>query len=76
VDFVVYGPEGFWAVEVKHSGTVRAKDLRPLKAFKEDYPDAQLRLLYRGNERLEIEGIPCLPCDHFLKRLVPGTDLP
>jgi predicted AAA+ superfamily ATPase len=76
VDFVVYGPEGFWAVEVKHSGTVRAKDLRPLKALKADYPDAQLRLLYRGNERLEIDGIPCLPCDQFLERLVPGTDLP
>ena len=76
VDFVIYGPEGFWAIEVKHSGNVRGKDLRGLKAFKEDYPDAKVRLLYRGNERLEIDGIPCLPCDSFLERVVPGTDLP
>jgi predicted AAA+ superfamily ATPase len=76
VDFVVYGPEGFWAIEVKHSGTVRGKDLRGLKAFNDDYPDAKVRLLYRGNERLEIDGVPCVPCDSFLARVVPGTDLP
>jgi predicted AAA+ superfamily ATPase len=76
VDFVVYGPEGFWAIEVKHSGTVRGKDLRGLKAFNDDYPDAKVRLLYRGNERLEIDGVPCVPCDSFLERVVPGTDLP
>jgi predicted AAA+ superfamily ATPase len=76
VDFVVYGPEGFWAIEVKHSGTVRGKDLRGLKAFKEDYPDAKVRLLYRGNERLEIDGVPCLPCGSFLESVVPGEDLP
>jgi predicted AAA+ superfamily ATPase len=76
VDFVVYGPNGFWGIEVKHSSSVRAKDLRGLKAFVSDYPEAMVRLLYRGSERLEIDGIPCLPCDDFLKRVVPGADLP
>lgn len=76
VDFVVYGPGGFWAIEVKHAGSVRPKDLRALEAFRDDYPEARVRLLYRGKERLEINGIPCLPCEHFLKRVVPGTDLP
>lgn len=76
VDFVVYGPEVFCAVEVKHSSSVRAKDLRPLKTFGEDYPEARLRLVYRGTERLEIDGVLCLPCDEYLKRIIPGSELP
>ncbi|MGB7489427.1 MAG: DUF4143 domain-containing protein [Thermoanaerobaculia bacterium] len=76
VDFVVYGPEGFWAIEVKHSRSVRSKDLRPLKSFKQDYPEAKALFLYRGDEQLEIDGIRCMKCDDFLRALVPGSDLP
>jgi predicted AAA+ superfamily ATPase len=89
VDFVVYGRRGFWALEVMHSATIRVADLRGLKAFRADYPEATLRpagsaatggsrgrLLYRGQESLEVEGIRCLPCDVFLKLLVPGKPLP
>jgi predicted AAA+ superfamily ATPase len=76
VDFVLYGRDGFWAVEVKHAPVVRAADLRPLKAFREDFPEASLRLLYRGKERLAIDGIPCIPCEEFLLDLVPGKPLP
>jgi len=76
VDFVVYGPGGFWAIEVKHSSAVRGRDLRGLKSFREDYPQAFLRLLYRGSDRLEIDGISCLPCDDYLRRVVPGEPLP
>jgi uncharacterized protein len=76
VDFVVYGRDGFWAVEVKHTATIRPADLRGLRAFREDYPEATLRLLYRGRETLEIDGILCLPCEDFLMRLIPGELLP
>ncbi len=76
VDFVLYGSAGFHAIEVKSSGTVRASDLRGLKAFRDDYPEADLRLLYRGEESLEIDGIRCLPCAEFLAALVPGRPLP
>jgi predicted AAA+ superfamily ATPase len=76
VDFVVYGRDGFWAVEVKHTATIRPADLRGLRAFREDYPEATLRLLYRGREALELDGILCLPCEDFLLRLVPGQPLP
>ncbi|HUG02212.1 MAG TPA: AAA family ATPase, partial [Longimicrobiales bacterium] len=38
VDFVVYGPDGFWAVEVKNTNRVRPGDLRGLQTFREDYP--------------------------------------
>jgi predicted AAA+ superfamily ATPase len=76
VDFVVYGRDAFWAIEVKHTATIRSADLRGLRAFREDYPEATLRLLYRGEETLDIDGILCLPCDDFLLRLVPGQPLP
>lgn len=76
VDFVVYGPLGLWALEVKHAAEVRSKDLRSLRAFCADYPEAQARLLYRGRESLAIDGIHCIPCDQFLARLIPGEPLP
>jgi predicted AAA+ superfamily ATPase len=76
VDFVVYGRDGFWAIEVKHTSTIRPADLRGLRAFREDYPEATLRLLYRGKEILDLDGILCLPCEDFLLRLVPGQPLP
>ncbi len=76
VDFVVYGSEGFWAIEVKHSTHVRDKDLNGLRAFAVDYPEATLRLLYRGDEALEIDGIRCLPCHDYLPTIVPGQPLP
>ena len=39
VDFVVYGPGGLFAIEVKNSARIRPQDLRSLRAFKEDYPE-------------------------------------
>ena len=72
VDFVVYGPDGLWALEVKNARNIRSKDLSGLRAFVKDYPEARAGLLYRGEERLEIDGILCLPCGEFLSGLVPG----
>jgi uncharacterized protein len=76
VDFVLYGRHGFWALEVKHSATIRPADLRGLKAFREEYPEADLLLLYRGEEARVVDGIRCLPCEDFLRKLVPGSPLP
>jgi predicted AAA+ superfamily ATPase len=76
VDLVVYGRDGFWAIEVKNSASVRPEDLRGLRAFREDYPQARLALLYRGGRRLRIDGVSCLPCEEFLSELRPGRDLP
>ena len=76
VDFVVYGRDEFWALEVKQSRRVRPADLRHLKRFREDYPQARPRLAYRGAERLEIDGILCLPAEELLHEIVPGQPLP
>jgi predicted AAA+ superfamily ATPase len=71
VDFVVYGPNIFCAIEVKRAGSVGSKDLRALRAFRKDYPEASACLLYLGKDRLAINGISCLPCEDFLRELHP-----
>ncbi len=75
VDFVVYGGGGFWAVEVKNTTRVRPRDLRSLRTFREDYPECEALLVYRGGERLRIDGIWCLPGEEFLRELRPERGL-
>ncbi len=75
VDFVVYGESGIQAFEVKNAARVYRRDLRPLKAFRDDYPEAEAALLYRGRDRLEIDGIRCLPVADFLRGVVPDQGL-
>ena len=72
VDFVVYGASGLFAIEVKNTDKVRRNDLKGLKAFGTDYPEAKRYLLYRGTERLLVDGVLCLPCDAFLAELSPN----
>jgi predicted AAA+ superfamily ATPase len=75
VDFVTYGKDTFYAIEVKNTGRVRGKMLRGLLAFREDYPEAVTCLLYRGKERLKMKGILCLPIEEFLINLRPNKPL-
>lgn len=69
VDFVIYGTGIFRAIEVKNSGKFHPQDLRGLKSFGEDYPEAERILLYRGKERLLVDGIRIEPCEEFLLNL-------
>lgn len=71
VDCVLYGPDGFWAIEVKNGRRVHSSDLRGLRSFREDYPQAEPMLLYRGEHALVVDGIRCLPCEDFLAGLEP-----
>lgn len=66
VDFVVYGKDMFSAIEVKNAATIHPQDLRALKSFGEDYPEAKRFLVYRGNERLIRDGISIEPANEFL----------
>ena len=70
VDFIVYGSDIFQAIEVKNSSTIHPGDLRPLKSFGEDYPEAERIILYRGSEKLLRDGITIEPCEEFLRRLM------
>lgn len=75
VDFVVYGEDGLYAIEVKNSSKIYPEFLKGLESFKEDYPEAKCLLLYRGNERIKKGNVLCLPCDSFLKGLNPAKNI-
>jgi predicted AAA+ superfamily ATPase len=75
VDFIVYGENTFWAIEVKNAKKIYSKDLKSLKTFLQDYPMSKALLLYRGLERIQLDGILCVPCEEFLLQLKPDCDL-
>jgi len=75
VDFVLYGENDIFAIEVKNADRVRPEYLRSLIAFRQDYPQSNAIFLYRGKEKLLKKNILCIPCDDFLKELTPDRDL-
>ncbi|MDE0093948.1 MAG: DUF4143 domain-containing protein [Gammaproteobacteria bacterium] len=75
VDFVLYGNSEFYAIEVKNSDRIESKDVRGLKTFQKDYPEASTILLYRSQVPLSVSGVTCLPVEEFLKKLTPDRTL-
>lgn len=75
VDFIVYGPMGLFAIEVKHGKQVRSNDVRGLKTFREDYPVAKTILLYQGEEKVMVNDVLCMPVDKFLLELIPDQSI-
>lgn len=73
VDFVLYGGKSFTAVEVKNTKVLRPTDYNGLVSFGDDYPEASLVLLYRGNVPLKHKNILAVPVELFLKN--PGEYL-
>jgi len=71
VDFVVYGQDGIWALEVKNTAEARSQDVRSLRTFREDYPQSHTALIYRGRERVMCRNVLCVPADEFLRQLRP-----
>ena len=69
VDFVLYGERGFIAVEVKRTRKLRRADFRGLTAFKRDYPEARLLMLYGGKERRYSDSIEIVPTSEALRTL-------
>ena len=69
VDFVLYGERGLCAVEVKRSASVRDQDLRGLRAFLHEYPEARAMLLYGGKRRYREGAIDVVPTEEGLRGL-------
>jgi predicted AAA+ superfamily ATPase len=69
VDFIIYGPNGLHAFEIKHSSHASSKDFKGLKIFKEEYPEAALHFIYLGKIREYHEEINVLPFEDTLKDL-------
>jgi predicted AAA+ superfamily ATPase len=69
VDFVLYGERGLIAIEVKRSRGLRGSDLRGLRAFKRDFPEARTFLLCGEPRASQVDGIEVLPISEGLRRL-------
>jgi predicted AAA+ superfamily ATPase len=67
VDFVLYGGKTFSAVEVKNTKVIRPTDYNGLVSFGDDYPEASLVLLYRGNVLMKHKNILVVPVEMFLR---------
>ena len=69
VDFVLYGPRGLLAIEIKRSTQIQPKDTRALREFKKDYPPAKCYVFYGGPSALYMDDITVLPIEHALRNL-------
>jgi predicted AAA+ superfamily ATPase len=69
VDFIIYGPRGLHAFEIKRSSQVSSKALSGLKAFGQDYPEAKLHFLYLGKNREYHENVQAIPLESALMDL-------
>jgi predicted AAA+ superfamily ATPase len=75
VDFVLYGQDTFYGIEVKSTAVIRPKMLNALRSFQKNFPEAGTCFLYRGREQLLIDGILCMPAETFLFQLHPKRPL-
>lgn len=66
VDFILYGPKGLIAIEVKRSKTINASDLKCLEAFSDDYPEARLFCFYGGQRKEYFGKIQAIPLTEAL----------
>lgn len=75
VDFIIYGPSGFWAFEVKRSAQLSPKDIHGLRSFQEEYPEAKCAVLYGGSIRIVYQNFECIPIQEFLLQIHPQKAL-
>ena len=69
IDFVLYGPRGLLAIEIKRSAHVQFKQTRALREFKKDYPPARCYIFYGGTTPRYMEDITVLPIEYALRNL-------
>ncbi len=69
VDFILYGPNGLLAFEVKRASKIERRDLTGLRSFKRDYPMAKCHLLYGGSQQRSEGDITVIPIATALRTL-------
>lgn len=69
VDFIIYGPHGFHAFEIKRSSQIKTKELKGLKNFGSDYPEAKLHMLFLGDREEYHNNITVRPLEKTLNEL-------
>lgn len=71
VDFIIYGPRGFWAIEVKRSSNLGPDDIKAMLAFKDEYPEAQCLFIAPCKHTESYRGFSIIPMEKFLLDLAP-----
>lgn len=69
VDFVIYGPRGLHAFEIKRTKKLSNKMFKGLREFGQDYPEAKLHFLYFGSHKEYHDTITAIPFEQALKEL-------
>lgn len=69
VDFILYGPKGLLAFEIKRTSRVTSNMLGGLKSFLADYPMAKAYFVYMGSRRMYEDRIEIVPVEEILKGL-------
>ena len=69
VDFVLYGPKGLLAFEIKRKASIFKKDLKGLRAFSQDYPEAKSFVFCSASKKEYHGDIQVLPIETALKNL-------
>ena len=69
VDFVLYGPKGLLAFEIKRTARATPAMLGGLRSFLGDYPIASAYFVYMGSRRMHEGEIEIVPAQQMLKDL-------
>ena len=69
VGFVLYGPKGLLAFEIKRTARINPSLFSGLKLFLSDYPMAKAYFVYGGTRRLFEDKIEIIPVLEILKNL-------
>lgn len=69
VDFVIYGPRGLHAFEIKRTSQITNKMLNGLKSFKDDYPEAKLHVLCMSKHKEYMGDVNIIPFEAALRDL-------
>lgn len=69
IDFVLYGPRGLHAIEIKRTARITPPMLGGLKSFLDDYPPAKAHFVYLGKRRMHEGRIEIVPARQMLDNL-------
>lgn len=69
VDFILYGPHGLHAFEIKRSSQINSKSFKGLKTFSEEYPEATLSIIFLGKHKEYHGNITAIPFEQALQEL-------
>ncbi|MCK4517568.1 ATP-binding protein [Candidatus Babeliales bacterium] len=75
IDFHFFGNIGCWTINLKDTKIVKPEDIRSLVSYRKKYSGSKTIFIYSGRYPFLENGVLCLPCEEFLKGIVPNKPL-